>query len=112
MRHDSQYPLRQAHYVSHSTDFANRAKAMTKKSVNEGSAGFSRRQFLEAIGAAGALGMLGTGTSLLSFGAAAAEAKSGEVLTGSHWGAFRAKVQGGRVVGYTPWEKDLFPTAQ
>lgn len=85
---------------------------MTKKSVNEGSAGFSRRQFLEAIGAAGALGMLGTGTSLLSFGAAAAEAKSGEVLTGSHWGAFRAKVQGGRVVGYTPWEKDLFPTAQ
>lgn len=26
MRHDSQYPLRQAHYVSHSTDFANRAK--------------------------------------------------------------------------------------
>ena len=35
---------------------------MTKKSVNEGSAGFSRRQFLEAIGAAGALGMLGTGT--------------------------------------------------
>ena len=25
MRHDSQYPLRQAHYVSHSTDFANRA---------------------------------------------------------------------------------------
>ena len=71
---------------------------MTKKSVNEGSAGFSRRQFLEAIGAAGALGMLGTGTSLLSFGAAAAEAKSGDVLTGSHWGAFRAKVQGGRVV--------------
>ncbi len=31
MRHDSQYPLRQAHYVSHSTDFANRAfvKALT-----------------------------------------------------------------------------------
>ena len=25
-RHDTQYPLRQAHYVSHSTDFANRAK--------------------------------------------------------------------------------------
>ena len=24
-RHDSQYPLHQAHYVSHSTDFANRA---------------------------------------------------------------------------------------
>ena len=85
---------------------------MTKKPVNEGSAGFSRRQFLEAIGAAGALGMLGAGTSLVSFGAAAAEANSGEVLTGSHWGAFRAKVQGGRIVSYTPWGKGLLPTAQ
>jgi trimethylamine-N-oxide reductase (cytochrome c) len=71
---------------------------------------FSRRTFLEATGAAGALGM--TGTSLLSFGAAAAVPKSGTVLTGSHWGAFRAKVEGGRIVSYTPWEKDLFPSAQ
>ena len=30
MRHDSQYPLRQAHYVSHSTDFANRAIEITE----------------------------------------------------------------------------------
>lgn len=71
---------------------------------------FSRRAFLEAAGAAGALGV--AGPSLLSFGAAAAVPASGTVLTGSHWGAFRAKVEGGRVVGYTPWEKDLFPSAQ
>ncbi len=71
---------------------------------------FSRRDFLEATSAAGALGM--TGTSLLAFGAAAAVPASGTVLTGSHWGAFRAKVEGGRMVGYTPWEKDLFPSAQ
>jgi trimethylamine-N-oxide reductase (cytochrome c) len=70
----------------------------------------SRRDFLEATGAAGALGVIGP--SLLSFGAAAAVPQSGTVLTGSHWGAFRAKVEGGRIVGYTPWEKDLFPSTQ
>ncbi len=83
---------------------------MSHKSGTEGLVRFSRREFLEAIGAAGALGIIGP--SLLSFGAAAAETKSGEILTGSHWGAFRAKVQDGRIVGYTPWEKDLFPSAQ
>ena len=70
---------------------------------------FSRRAFLEAVGAAGALGMVG-GSSLLSFGAAAAEGKSGDILTGSHWGAFRAKVKDGRIAGYTLWEKDPQPT--
>ena len=71
---------------------------------------FSRRDFLEATSAAGAVGMMGT--SILSFGSAAAVPANGTVLTGSHWGAFRAKVEGGRMVGYTPWEKDLFPSAQ
>ena len=49
---------------------------MSNKTEQEGSSGFSRRQFLEAIGAAGALGMLGAGTSLVSFGAAAAEVRA------------------------------------
>ena len=36
--------------------------------------------------------------SLLASGARAAGVPDGEVLTGSHWGAFRAKVEGGRFV--------------
>lgn len=83
---------------------------MSVSKLTKTPSGFSRRNFLETTGAAGAMGMMGT--SLLSFGAAAAVPQSGSVLTGSHWGAFRAKVEGGRVVGYTPWEKDLFPSAQ
>ena len=83
---------------------------MSESSTPRVPARFSRRTFLEATGAAGAMGM--TGASLLSFGAAAAVPQSGTVLTGSHWGAFRAKVEGGRIVSYTPWEKDLFPSAQ
>jgi trimethylamine-N-oxide reductase (cytochrome c) len=83
---------------------------MSESSTPRIPARFSRRTFLEATGAAGAMGM--TGASLLSFGAAAAVPQSGTVLTGSHWGAFRAKVEGGRIVSYTPWEKDLFPSAQ
>jgi trimethylamine-N-oxide reductase (cytochrome c) len=58
--------------------------------------------------AAGALGL--SGASLLSMGARAAPAPSSEVLTGSHWGAFRAKVVDGRFVGIRPWEKDPRPT--
>jgi len=83
---------------------------MSDSTLNKIPSGFSRRSFLETTSAAGAVGMMGT--SLLSFGTAAAVPASGTVLTGSHWGAFRAKVEGGRVVGYTPWEKDLFPSPQ
>ena len=82
---------------------------MSNKSNPNEASGFSRRAFLEAVGTAGALGMVG-GSSLLSFGAVAAEGKSGDILTGSHWGAFRAKVKDGRITGYTPWEKDPQPT--
>jgi trimethylamine-N-oxide reductase (cytochrome c) len=66
----------------------------------------SRRQLL-ATGAA--VGMFGP--SLLAHGARAA-VPDGEVLTGSHWGAFHAKVQGGRFVAIRPWEKDPHPSAQ
>jgi len=55
----------------------------------------SRRAFLSYGVALGALGI--AAPSLLATGARAAT-PDGEVLTGSHWGAFRAKVEGGRVV--------------
>jgi trimethylamine-N-oxide reductase (cytochrome c) len=67
----------------------------------------TRRGVLQAGLAAGALGV--SGLSLLSRGAKAAAA-SGEVLTGSHWGAFRMKVADGRIVGIRPWEKDPRPS--
>ena len=43
---------------------------------------------------------------------AGGDGPDGEVLTGSHWGAFRAKVEGGRCVAVTPWEKDPAPSHQ
>ncbi len=65
-----------------------------------------RRQLLASAAVAGLFG-----PSLLTQSARAAGA-DGEVLTGSHWGAFHAKVQGGRFVAIRPWEKDPHPTAQ
>ena len=52
-RHDSQYPPRQAHHMSHSTDFANRAKQKTRQAF--GCAGFrgvlaERAGFEPAVG--------------------------------------------------------------
>ena len=69
--------------------------------------GMTRRAVLEAGLAAGAFGL--SGASLLGSGARAAPAPGSEILTGSHWGAFRAKVEGGRFVGIRPWEKDPHP---
>ena len=67
----------------------------------------SRRALLEAGIATGALGL--SGASLLTAGARAAPAPGSEILTGSHWGAIRMKVDGGRAVGIRPWEKDPRP---
>jgi trimethylamine-N-oxide reductase (cytochrome c) len=69
----------------------------------------SRRAFLSYGAALGALSI--AAPSLLATGARAAT-PDGEVLTGSHWGAFRAKVEGGRVVSLKPWEKDPAPSHQ
>src|SRR6202050_509344 len=76
-------------------------------SIRLSSAGMTRRAVLEAGLAAGAFGL--SGASLLSSGARAAPASGSEILTGSHWGAFRAKVENGRFVGIRPWEKDPHP---
>jgi trimethylamine-N-oxide reductase (cytochrome c) len=83
---------------------------MSGLSNDELRAELSRRAFLRYGAALGALGF--AAPSLLMSGARAATAPDGEVLTGSHWGAFRAKVEGGRMVSIAPWEKDPAPSHQ
>ena len=70
----------------------------------------TRRGLLQSGAAAGALGLISP--ELLATGARAADAASGTVFTGSHWGAFHAVVEGGRVTGWKPWEKDPRPSHQ
>jgi len=72
--------------------------------------GVSRRSFVSAALASGAFGF--GAASLLSPGARAAAPASLDVLTGCHWGAFRAHVAGGRIVSIKPWEKDPRPSPQ
>jgi trimethylamine-N-oxide reductase (cytochrome c) len=73
-------------------------------------AGISRRSFVSAALSSGAFGS--SASSLLVNRAQAASLPEYEVLTGCHWGAFRAKVPGGRIVSVKPWEKDPRPSAQ
>jgi trimethylamine-N-oxide reductase (cytochrome c) len=67
----------------------------------------TRRSLLKSGAAMGALGL--SGASLLVPGSSAASAASSEILTGSHWGAIRMKVDDGRIVGIRPWERDPRP---
>jgi trimethylamine-N-oxide reductase (cytochrome c) len=83
---------------------------MSRMSNNDLRAELSRRAFLGYGAAIGALGFVAP--TLLASGARAASTPDGEVLTGSHWGAFRAKVEGGRWVSVKPWEKDPAPSHQ
>ncbi|WP_066738579.1 trimethylamine-N-oxide reductase TorA [Cupriavidus sp. D384] len=70
----------------------------------------SRRRFIKGVLATGALG---SSPALLASGAGKqAPAGVSEVLTGSHWGAFYARVEKGRVTGVRPWEKDPRPSHQ
>ncbi|WP_026379188.1 trimethylamine-N-oxide reductase TorA [Afifella pfennigii] len=71
--------------------------------------GMTRRRFLETGTAAAALGALFP--TILTSGTARAQA-SGEVLSGSHWGAFRATVEDGRWTAIRGWERDPFPSHQ
>ena len=68
-----------------------------------------RRAVLKLGVAGGALAMFGP--SLLAEGALAAGA-DGEVISGSHWGVFRATVKDGRFAAIKPWEKDPHPSHQ
>ncbi len=80
------------------------------KATNHGSqSGLSRRTFLGSTAAAGLMGAVAP--SLLVPGMARAAA-DGEVLSGSHWGAFRATVEGGRWTAVKGWENDPHPSHQ
>ncbi len=68
--------------------------------------GLTRRGFLETTSLAGVAAVLGP--SVLGAGMAQA-AQNGEVLTGSHWGAFHATVTDGRWTAVRGWEEDRFP---
>ncbi|WP_137925771.1 trimethylamine-N-oxide reductase TorA [Cupriavidus sp. 2SB] len=69
----------------------------------------SRRRFIQGALATGALGS--ASPALLATGASRqGSVGTSEVLTGSHWGAFYAKVENGRVTGLRPWEKDPRPS--
>ena len=72
--------------------------------------GLSRRSFVSAALASGTFGF--GASSLFSPGALAATPARRDILTGCHWGAFRAHVVDGRIVAIKPWEKDPHPSAQ
>ncbi|SJZ84038.1 trimethylamine-N-oxide reductase TorA [Consotaella salsifontis] len=82
---------------------------MTMMIKNTLASGVSRRSFLKTSAMLGAAGLVGP--SLLTFGARA-EGADGEVMTGSHWGIFKAKVEGGRAVSIAAWDKDPKPSHQ
>ena len=71
--------------------------------------GITRRRFLESTSVAAALAAVAP--SVLATGVARS-AESGEVLSGSHWGAFHATVEDGRWTAIRGWERDAFPTHQ
>lgn len=69
------------------------------------SKGVSRRRFLANSAAAGALASAGAPVSVDIVRAGGADG----VLTAAHWGVMRARVENGRFVSATPFERDPFP---
>lgn len=72
--------------------------------------GISRRRFLSGLAVASAASVVGTSLLAPRKAMAATDAKAnftGEVLSGSHWGAFRAKVVDGVWVETVPLRKTL-----
>lgn len=70
--------------------------------------GHTRRDFLSSAATVGLSALLAP--SILGAGRAKAAA-SGEVFSGSHWGAFHATVKDGRWTAVRGWEKDPYPSA-
>ena len=69
----------------------------------------SRRRFLQGIAATSAATLIGP--SLLQRALAAGVEGSGQwKVSGSHWGAFRARVYAGKVQEIKPFEADQYPT--
>ncbi len=69
----------------------------------------SRRNFLKGFLASSASAMVGP-SLLVKTAAANAEEAGVWKITGSHWGAFRARIYGGKVVEVSPFELDKYPT--
>lgn len=75
--------------------------------------GITRRRFLSGMLTASATAVIGTSLLAPRKAMAATDAKStfsGEVIHGSHWGAFRAKVENGIWIDTAPFEHDPHPT--
>lgn len=69
----------------------------------------SRRSFLKGIVATSAATLVGPG--LLNVAKAASAETAGQwKVSGSHWGAFRARVYAGKVQEIKPFEADKYPT--
>jgi trimethylamine-N-oxide reductase (cytochrome c) len=68
------------------------------------------RRAVLRLGVAGSV-LAALGPSLLARGARAAGA-DGEIVSGCHWGIFRASVKDGRFATIKPWEKDPYPSQQ
>jgi trimethylamine-N-oxide reductase (cytochrome c) len=78
---------------------------MTALATNERVSGLTRRRLLVSSASLGAVAGIG------GLPPARAATANGEVLSGSHWGVFHAKVENGRFVSLRPWDKDPHPTA-
>ncbi len=70
----------------------------------------SRRQFLKNMSAMAATFAMPNFLIAQNAFAQSAENVSEWKITGSHWGAIRAKVQNGKVVDVKPFEYDQYPT--
>ena len=72
----------------------------------------TRREFLKGLTATSATALLGPGllAAGLRTGEASVSAEGAWKTTGSHWGAIRAWVKGGKVVEIRPFEEDRNPT--
>ena len=69
----------------------------------------SRRTIIKGASALGASAFVNFAPAIFKQSSAQA-AVNGEVLTGSHWGAFHAKVEDGSWVGVRAWEEDPHPS--
>lgn len=72
--------------------------------------GLSRRLFLQGSSALAGLAVAGGASVLVAGRAAAAQGASGLILSGSHWGVFKAKVEDGKFVAAEPIAADKHPT--
>ena len=71
--------------------------------------GISRRSFLGGMVATTASGVIGSSLLAPAAQAAVSAGKSRLLVNGSHWGAFRARVENGKLVEVLPFEKDIMP---